>query len=157
MLWLPNGRALLAAAMRCLALLGFSDRSGGGPPLLGADADELLLEVEASDLAVGMAPHYRLRARLGALLEREGRTSRGLVVASGWRGHPPEHRDTPISDALRVAAEAHSYALLPVTELYAAARAVLAGAELDTPALRARLLTTSALVTLADLLPAAEA
>ena len=152
-LWLPNGRPLLAAALRCLALLGFADRSSDGPPLLTSDEGQLLLEVEAADAAVAMAPHYRLRARLDALLEREGRSARGLVVVNGWRGHPPDRRDTPYTDALRAAAEAHGYALLPAPELYAAARAVLAAAPLDTPALRARLLSTHGVVPLADLLP----
>ncbi|MSQ35740.1 MAG: hypothetical protein EXR63_01155 [Dehalococcoidia bacterium] len=156
-LWLPNGRPLLAATLRCAALLGFAARSAGGPPLLTSDEGELLLEVEAADAAVGMAPHYRLRTRLDALLEREGRSARGLIVVNGWRGHPPDRRDTPYIDALRAAAEAHGYALLPAPELYAAARAVLSAAPLDTAALRARLLATSGVVTLNDLLPSTSA
>jgi hypothetical protein len=149
-LWLPNGRPLLAAVLRCCALLGFRDASGEGPPLLAADAGELLLEVEAADVAVGMAPHYRLRARRDALAARGAPATPGLVVVNGWRGHAPARREQQHSDALRVAAESHGFALLATTELYAAARAVLAGATPDLAALRARVLETHGAVTLAD-------
>ena len=58
-LWREGPYGLLPAVLRCCELIGF--RTGGDEraPLLYGDADQLLLEVEGSREAVGMAPHYR--------------------------------------------------------------------------------------------------
>ena len=152
-LWTEGRQALLPAALRCLELLGFSSQDSDGEVALRAHKDRLDLEVEGSTEPVGMAPHYRLRTRLDARIEREGKAPRGLVVVNGERLQAPGSRKAPFEDALRVAAEATSYALLPAPELFQAARAALAGADEETlAALRARLLETDGLVTLADLL-----
>ena len=152
-LWTEGVHALQPAAVRCLELLGFSAREIEGAPLLQAAEGRLELEVEGSAAQVGMAPHYRLRARLDARIEREQRAPRGLIVVNGERLQPPAQRTQPHTEALRVAAEATSYALLPAPELFRAARAALAGADDQTlAAIRTRIAETDGLVDLADLL-----
>ena len=65
----------------------------------------------------------------------------------------PERRDRQYIDALRVAAEATHYALLPAPLLFAAARAALGGAEPETlTAVRRRLAETDGVVSLADVI-----
>ncbi|MXW23161.1 MAG: hypothetical protein F4Z96_00485 [Chloroflexi bacterium] len=100
-----------------------------------------------------MAAHYRLRTRLDARIESEGSAPRGLIVVNGERMQAPDRREEPYAEALRVAAEATSYALLPAPELFNAARAALAGADEDTlAAVRARIASANGLVDLSDLL-----
>jgi hypothetical protein len=152
-LWTEGAHALLPAALRCLELLGFTAREVDDLPMLQADGTRIELEVEGSTAPVGMAPHYRLRARLDARIEREERAPRGLVVVNGERLQAPDQRSDPYAEALRVAAEATSYALLPAPDLFRAARAALAGADDDTlAAIRTRVAETDGLVELSDLL-----
>ena len=152
-LWTEGSHALLPAVRRCLELLGFAAREIDDLPTLQADGVRIELEVEGSEVQVGMAPHYRLRRRLDARIEHEGNAPRGLIVVNGERMQAPERREEPYAEALRVAAEATSYALLPAPELFSAARAALAGADDDTLAsIRTRIAETNGLVDLSDLL-----
>lgn len=152
-LWTEGSHALLPAARRCLELLGFTVREMDDLPLLQADGVRIELEVEGSDATVGMAPHYRLRARLDARIEREGSAPRGLIVVNGERMQALDRREEPHAEALRIGAEATSYALLPAPELFRAARAALAGADDESlAAFRARIAETNGLVDLSDLL-----
>ncbi len=152
-LWTEGSHALLPAAQRCLELLGFTSRVMDDAPMLQADDVRIELEVEGSEATVGMAPHYRLRNRLDARIESEGSAPRGLIVVNGERTQALDRREEPHAEALRVAAEATSYALLPAPELFHAARAALAGADDETLAsLRARIAETNGLVDLSDLL-----
>ena len=149
-LWRAGEQALVPAVLRCLELLGFGAREDGSGWLLTSPEGELLLEVEASEREVGMAPHYRLRARADRLLEERARAARGLVVISGHRLTEPGRRDAQPSEALRVAAESVGYALLAADELFAAACAALAGADAETlAAWRARLAAAGGPVALA--------
>jgi hypothetical protein len=153
LLWREGTYALLPAALRCLDAMGFRWLGDERAPLVHAMEGDLLLEVEGSRDAVGMAPHYRLRARLDAILSAEGRAARGLVVVNGQRTQSPERRTAPHLDALRIAAESTRYALLPAPDLFAAARAALAGTDPSTlAAVRTRLVETDGVVSLADLL-----
>lgn len=152
-LWTEGSHALLPAAQRCLELLGFTVRVIDDVAMLQADDVRIELEVEGSEVTVGMAPHYRLRNRLDARIESEGSAPRGLIVVNGERTQALDRREEPHVEALRVAAEATSYALLPAPELFNAARAALAGADDETlAALRARIAGTNGLVDLSDLL-----
>ncbi len=158
-LWRAGEHALLPAIVRCTELLGFSAREEGAGWLLTAPEGELLLEAEADDGVVGMAPHYRLRARADRLLEERARPYRGLVVISGQRMTEPESRNSQHTDALRIAAESVGYALLTTDKLFDAVTAVLAGADgrpevgvdqTTIAAWRARLFETDGVVTLVD-------
>ena len=156
-LWTEGNHALMPAVVRCLELLGFRASERDGRVTLSDAAGRLELEAEGSTEAIGMAPHYRLRARLDRRIEQESRAARGLVVANGERLQPPDRRDAPIADALRVAAEATSYAVLPSSELFAAASAALDGLDDETlAAIRARLVEHDGVVSLGDLLGATE-
>jgi hypothetical protein len=151
-LWRAGEHAMLPAVVRCAELLGFRAREDGQGWLLTAPEGELLLEAEAAEAEVGMAPHYRLRARADRLLEERARPARGLVVISGQRMTEPEKRGVQHADALRVAAESVGYALLTVGELFDAATAALAGGadEATIAEWRARLLAADGVVTLLD-------
>ena len=156
-LWTEGNHALMPAVVRCLELLGFRASERDGRVTLSDGAGRLELEAEGSTEAIGMAPHYRLRARLDKRIEQESRAARGLVVANGERLQAPDRRDAPIADALRVAAEATSYAVLPSSELFAAASAALEGLDDETlAALRGRLVEHDGVVSLGDLLGATE-
>jgi hypothetical protein len=103
-----------------------------------------------------MAPHYRLRARLDEVIERDRTAPRGLIVVNGERLREPSLRQTPYDDALRVAAEATRYAIVTADELFAAAVSALGGSdEAALATMRTRLLETDGVATLRDLLPAA--
>ena len=156
-LWTEGNHALLPAVVRCLELLGFRSYERDDQVSLSDAAGRHELEVEGSVEPIGMAPHYRLRARLDRRIEQEGSPARGLVVANGERLQAPERRKAPIADALRVAAEATSYAVLPTSELFAAASAALEGLDDEVlAAIRARLVEQDGVVTLGDLLGAGE-
>lgn len=146
-LWREGRHALLPAAVRCFELLGFRVWPGDDV-VLRCDEGELLLEVEGSSGTVGMAPYYRLRARLDAALA-EGRVERGLVLVNGERTTAPAYRTAAYLDALRVASEASHYALLTAPELFRASMAAFGGAPPEALAsMRRRLLETDGLVAL---------
>lgn len=152
-LWREGPYGLLPAVLRCCELIGFRASGDERAPLLYGESGQLLLEAEGSREAVGMAPHYRLRARLDAIIGEGGGMPRGLIVVNGQRDIAPERRDVQYLDALRVASEATRYAVVTAWDLFAAAS--LAMANPDAPALtevRQRLATTDGVVTLADLL-----
>lgn len=146
-LWREGRHGLSPAAVRCFELLGF--RVWPGDDLvLRCDEGDLLLEVEGASGTVGMAPHYRLRARLDAALA-EGRVERGLVLINGERTTAPQYRTAPHLDALRVAAEASRYALLTAPELFRASMVAFEGAAPEALAsMRRQLLETDGVVTL---------
>jgi len=155
-LWRGGELGLLPPVLRCMALLGFEqrsdDRSGDGPLLLSPEG-ELHLAAAASTETVDMAPHYRLRQRLDAVIERGQQAPRGVIVVNGQRLSPPERRDSQYEDSLRVAAEATRYALLTATDLFAAARYALGDArEPALTAIRERIVGTDGVVKLADLI-----
>jgi hypothetical protein len=152
-LWREGPHGLLPAVLRCCELVGFRPIGDERAPLLSGPEGDLLLEAEGSSDAVGMAPHYRLRARIDAAIARGDPPPRGLVVANGQRQAAPDRRDRQYIDALRVAAEATRYALLPAPLLFAAACAALAGAEAEKlAAVRRRLIETDGMVSLADVI-----
>ena len=153
-LWREGRFALLPAVLRCAELLGYrvAGADEGEPRLLAAEG-ALVIEAEGSSQRVGIGPHYRLRARLDAQLARDGTAGRGLIVVNGDRLRGPAARSEQFDDALRVGAESTRYALLTATELFAAARAAMAGADEATlSAVRLRLAETDGVVTLGDLL-----
>jgi hypothetical protein len=146
-LWREGRYGLVPAAVRCFELLGFRVWPGDDL-ILRSDEGSLLLEVEGSSDTVGMAPHYRLRARLDAALA-EGRVERGLILVNGERSTAPQYRKTPYLDALRVAAEASHYALLTAPDLFTAAMLALGVAGDEARAsLRRPLFETDGVVTL---------
>ena len=156
-LWREGPHGLLPGVLRCCELIGFRAAGDERAPILYADGLQVLLEAEGSREAVGMAPHYRLRARLDAMIAGGGAAPRGLIVANGQRQDDPSRREVQYIDALRVASEATRYAVVTASDLYAAARLALTTP--DGPALsevRQRLATTDGIVSLEGLLPPTE-
>jgi hypothetical protein len=153
-LWAGGAQALRRGVTACALALGFEvDQGDEGNLVLSADEVDLHVEPGASREAVGMAPHYALRARLDAILESRAQAPRGLVVVSGHRLIDPETRKQQYSDSLRVAAESVGYALVQASDLFAGAVAALEGADAEKLAtFRERLATTNGLVDVSDLL-----
>jgi hypothetical protein len=104
-----------------LRLLGFQVTDDLDRPAEAVwEGQTVLLEVEGSPEAVGMAPHHRLRRRLEEALERTAQPQRGLIVVNGYRLRPPEERPAQYADALRVAAETMRYGLVTGHQLFSA-------------------------------------
>ena len=153
--WAGGDAALLAVALVCAEAIGFEhgQTPEGAPVLLDGDT-QLHVVAAASAKAVGMSAHYRLRQRLDRVIEERAIAPRGLVIANGQCGAPPDERKREIEDSLRVAAEATRYAVLPAHALFAAAVAALEGAPPETlAAVRRRILDTDGIVALGDLIP----
>jgi hypothetical protein len=159
LLWAPHAIGVRRAAIRCAELLGFGvTEDDDGDIVLTEGTTRIHLITATANEAVEMAPHYRLRQRLDAILERRARAERGLIVANGQRTTRPAERKREIADSLRVASEAVGYALVTGHTLFEAVIAALEGASDETiEAVRQRLATTNGVVTLDDLLGAPNA
>lgn len=91
------------------------------------DGASIMLEIDASDAAAGMAAHYRLRQRIEAAIQKRGAAPRGLIIVNGYRLKPPAERPLQASDPLRLAAETMRYCIAPATALFDAVVAQLGG------------------------------
>jgi hypothetical protein len=155
-LWREGPYGLLPAVLRCCEMIGFRPSGDERAPLLYGGDDDLMMEAEGAREAVGMAPHYRLRARIDAAIAAGRPAPRGLIVVNGHREDSPERRDTQYIDALRVAAEATRYAVVTATDLFAAACLAITAPDASVFAqVRSRLCATDGVVSLADLLGSA--
>lgn len=140
LLWQEGSVGFGEVVVEALRLIGFTvhDRDPAAMELHHADLS-MLLEIEASERAIDMAPHHRLRQRIEQTLERRGKAPRGLLVVNGERLTPPEQRRAEVSEALRLAAETMRYCIAPAQTLFEAVRAQLAGEAAATEAYRRRL------------------
>ncbi|OGO50720.1 MAG: hypothetical protein A2148_01575 [Chloroflexi bacterium RBG_16_68_14] len=148
LLWQEGKYGLEEPVRDALALLGFRlvpqdiDTPAQVHLEVGRRGQQVaLLEVEASDEAVGMDGHYRLRRRLEEAIAG-GKPKRGLLIINGYRTQPPSQRAAQYQDALRVAAESLRYCVTTTEQLFHACRAALEGDEATVHAFRERLLTT---------------
>ncbi len=147
LLWQQGKYGLEEPVRAALALLGFRVTPTGldTPARIQIEAEggrsQAFLEVDASDEAVGMDGHYRLRRRLEEAIA-QGKPKRGLLVINGHRTQPPAERPAQYQDALRIAAESMRYCVATTEQLFHAVRAVLQGDEATARAFRERLLTT---------------
>ncbi len=106
----------------------------------------MLFEIEASDTAVDLAPHYRLRQRIERAIERTGDAPRGLIIVNGHRLLAPDERPPQASDALRTAAETMRYAVATTASLFDAVAAKLDGDDETSATYRARLIAGEGLL-----------
>src|SRR5581483_1188786 len=106
-----------------------------------------LVEVEAGEQPIGMAPHYRLRQRIERAIERRRDAPRGILFVNGERLAEPPAR-AHVTHDLRVAAETMRYCIAPTSTLFEAMRAQLAGNPDAVAAYRRALLTTDGLLAL---------
>jgi hypothetical protein len=147
LLWQEGKHGLEPVVRDALRLLGFQVTDDLDRPAEAVcEGQTLLLEVEGSPEAVGMAPHYRLRRRLEEALERTAQPQRGLIVVNGYRLRPPEERPVQYADALRVAAESMRYGLVTGHQLFSAVQRALEGDDAPVAAFRERLLTAESAV-----------
>jgi hypothetical protein len=148
LLWQEGKYGLEQPVRDALGLLGFRiiAKDVDAPARIQVAADKTkkqaaLLEVDASDEAVGMNGHYRLRRRLEEAIA-QGKPQRGLLVINGYRTKSPAERGAQYQDALRVAAESMRYCVATTEQLFHAVRASLQGDNATVGAFRERLLTT---------------
>jgi hypothetical protein len=147
LLWQEGQLGLEDVVLDALKLIGF-DVYGTNPESLELRAQGLtvLLEIDASDSAVGLAAHYRLRQRIERAVERGGSAPRGLIVINGHRHTAPAARPPQASMGLRTLSETMSYAVAPSSLLFDAVAARLTGDENTASALRSRLLSEQGLI-----------
>jgi hypothetical protein len=147
-LWQEGKHGLEDPVRDALALLGFrvAPQDIDTPAQIQFDADKrnqqiALLEVDASEEAVGMDGHYRLRRRLEEAIA-QAKPKRGLLVINGHRTQAPSERPPQHEDSLRMAAESLRYCVATTEQLFHAVRAALEEDEATVATFRDRLLTT---------------
>jgi hypothetical protein len=146
LLWQEGRLGLEDVVIEALRRIGFTVYDAGHEELEVRDGDtSALVEVEASEAPVGLAPHYRLRQRIERAIERRPDAPRGVLFVNGERLLEPAHR-THVTRDLRVAAETMRYCIAPTVTLYEAVRAQLAGDGDAVAAYRRALLSTDGLL-----------
>jgi hypothetical protein len=128
LLWQEGSLGLDEVVLEALRTIGFDvyDRDPAAVELR-LDGEQLLLEIESSDRAVDLAPHYRLRHRIERVIEQRGTAPRGLLIVNGERSTRPQDRAHEVSDGLRAASETMRYCIAPAHTLFAAVVAHLSG------------------------------
>ena len=140
LLWQQGQVGLDDAVIDALRVIGFEVYANDPNALeLRSGSDRVLFEIDASDAAVDMAPHYRLRQRIEHAIERTGAAPRGLIIINGHRLLAPDERPPQASDALRTAAVTMRYAIATTASLFDAVAAKLSGADDAVAAYRGRL------------------
>lgn len=143
LLWQEGALGLEPVVIDALKMLGFTVYDSNSEEIEIKHGDEsALIEIDASDGAVGMAAHYRLRQRIERAIERRGAAPRGLLLINGHRLKPPAERAQQASDALRLAAETMRYCIAPTAALFEAVRAQMSGEDASVEAFRAALFRT---------------
>jgi hypothetical protein len=147
LLWQEGGEGFEAAVRAAFTLLGFrvqpSDLEQPAMVYLRDQASgerSALLEVSASEEAVGLDGHYRLRRRLEEAIEK-GAPRRGVLVINGYRRTPPDERPPQYTEGLLHLAELMRYCLVTGEQLFHAVRAALAGDSTTVRAFCERVLT----------------
>ena len=142
LLWQEGALGLEPVVVAALRLIGFDvyDQKADALELRG-EGPPVLVEIEASEHPIDMAPHYRLRARIERAIAVRGAAPRGLLFVNGCRLQPPSQRPKQASDELALAAETMRYAIGTTAGLFAAAMAKLSGDE-DTVAAYSRRIVT---------------
>jgi hypothetical protein len=146
LLWQQGQVGLEDVVLDALKLIG-CEVYGNDPSALElrVDGTRVLLEIEAGDGAVDLAPHYRLRQRIERTIQQRGAAPRAAIIINGYRLDPPAERRAQASDALRVSAETMRYALIPTTALFDGVAAKLSGDDAPAAAVREALRTAEGL------------
>lgn len=147
LLWQEGSAGLTATVLDALRLVGIDVYAQDPNELeLRVDGTPLLLEVEASEHPIGMAPHFRLRQRIERAIEQRGASPRGLIVVNGRRLAEPSQRNDEVSPQLQLAAETMRYCIAPASTLFAAVAAQFAGDAAAVASFRARVLAHDGLL-----------
>jgi hypothetical protein len=140
LLWQQGQVGLEDAVVDALRLIGFDVYANDPNALeLRTEGACVLFEIEASDGAVDMAPHYRLRQRIERAIERTGDAARGLIIVNGHRLLAPDERPPQASEALRTAAATMRYTIATTASLFDAVSAKLSGDDETVAAFRRQL------------------
>lgn len=151
LLWQEGVVGLESVVIDALRLVDFQVYAQNADEVELRDGDaSVLLEVGASIEAVDMAPHYRLRQRIEAAIQRRGMAPRGLIFVNGFRLQAPSERGQQAADSLRLAAEAMRYCVAPTTALFDAVVAQLRGDTDAVAAFRAALVATDGYIAAFD-------
>jgi len=152
-LWTSGDHALKSAVIECAEILGFSvSETTKNELILSSNGEELFTVVGGSTEAVDMSPHYRLRAQIDKVIEKESQSPRGLIIANGQRLTRPGERQNEISDPLRIAAESVGYAVVTTQEFFNATIAALNGASPEIlEVIHKKLLSTDGIVNLTEI------
>jgi hypothetical protein len=128
LLWQEGKYGLDLPVRDALSFLGMTSFSRpDDPAVLNYESQYVLLECEGSAGAVGMTPHFRLRARMEREIEETSRSPMGLIVVNGFRDLAPPTRPQQYIDALRVAAETMSYCVVEASRIFEAVQARMSG------------------------------
>jgi hypothetical protein len=151
LLWQEGALGLEPIVIDALKLIGFTvyDAKPDEIEIRLGDASALV-EIDASDQAVGMAAHYRLRQRIERAIERRGVAPRGLLLLNGHRLKPPPERPLQASDALALAAATMRYCVATTASLFDAVRAQMDDDDTAVRAYRESLLRTDGMIAPAD-------
>lgn len=142
LLWQEGALGLEPVVRDALRLIGFDVYDADPASLtLRRDGAMILLEIDASAEAVGMAAHYRIRERFEQAIARGGERPRGVVFVNGFRLSDPSGRPPQASVALRTAAETMGYAIATTASLFDAVAACLSGDDAAVETYRRRLVT----------------
>lgn len=143
LLWQEGTVGLDDPVIQALRLIGFEVYATDWREMeLRAEGSSVLFEIEASEHAIDLAPHHRLRQRIERAIERRSEAPRGVLFVNGQRLEAPAHRTAQVSDALRLAAETMRYCVVPTSALYDAVHAKLSGDETAVAEFRQLLVTT---------------
>lgn len=147
LLWQEGSAGLNEVVIDALRLIGFDVYAQDPNALeLRSGDTSVLVEIEASEYPIDLAPHHRLRQRIEQAIERRGSAPRGALFVNGRRLAPPATRTDAASDALCLAAETMRYAIAPTSGLFAAVVAHLAGHADSVADYRCRLTSTNGAV-----------
>jgi hypothetical protein len=142
LLWQEGAVGLNAVVVDALRLIGFDVYAQDANAIeLRSGDTSVLVEIEASEHPIDLAPHYRLRQRIERAIQQRGSAPRGLLIVNGCRLSAPSERASQVTDALRLAAETMRYAVAPTAGLFAAVAAQLDGRNDDAAAYRGRLIS----------------
>jgi hypothetical protein len=143
LLWQEGPLGLHDVVIEALRLLGFDVYANDPNAIEVRDGGvSALVEIEASEYPIAMAPHERLRDRVEDAFQRRSAAPRGVIFVNGRRLLSPAAREDEVIPALRLAAETMRYCVAPTSTLFAAVAATLAGDAEAAPAYRGLILTT---------------
>jgi len=142
LLWQEGPLGLHDVVIAALRLLGFDVYANDPNAIEVRDGDvSALVEIEASEYPVAMAPHERLRDRTEDTFQKRTAAPRGVIFVNGRRLLSPATREDEVTPALRLAAETMRYCVAPTSTLFAAVAATFSGDADAAPAYRRLILT----------------
>jgi hypothetical protein len=128
LLWQEGEDGLEDAVIHALKMIGCEVYAANRDELeMTVDRESVLFEVEASEHAVGLEAHHRLRQRIERAIERRGQAPRGVLFVNGERLSDPASREREVTPQLALAAETMRYCIAPTSSLYAAVAAQMSG------------------------------